>query len=416
MPRIVPLFLAFVLAGLARAQDVVLVILDDVGKVDLEQLMADGRAPNLAAVAARGLRFENAIANPVCQASRRSISFGDFRVHPSGDVCAQPTARTPGLELISLAERARRSSAVFGKWHEGANPAGEWPLAPRAHGWGAWRAGVPGGTVEACGGIDYSNWIRVEDGRVVLATGVYQPEAMFRRWNDWWSKARGPRLVVYSAQLAHEPYHRPPDAWLPAGYRETPTARDKFEAMIVVLDRQVGGIVARLTPDDVLIVVGDNGTPREVAGTQRAKTTTFERGIRVPLIFAGGLVPKGASSEALVHVVDLYATIAELCGATADPALDSRSLVPLLRGDSRPVHEYVLAGTRGDRFVWDVCARSLRYKLRRVGQPGGIPAPFERFHDLATDPEERIDLIDSPAHQAEIALHRAWLDGELGGF
>jgi len=210
-----------VLAALApalHAQDTVLVILDEVGKVDLDQLMADGRAPNLADLARRGFVFDCAIANSVCQPTRRSIDFGDFRVQPSGLVCDVPTNKTPPVALVSLPEVTGMTSAFFGKWHEGSNPVGPWPLAPIAQGWGSFQAGVVGGTVEACGGLDYWNWVRVENGVVSSVVGVYQPSVMYARWLQWWRTSRGPRLVMYSAQLAHEPYHRPPDVWLPPNW------------------------------------------------------------------------------------------------------------------------------------------------------------------------------------------------------
>ena len=89
--------------------------------------------------------------------------------------------------------------------------------------------------------------------------------------------------------------------------------------MIVALDTAVGQVLRRVSKETLVVFVGDNGTPGAVAPEpERAKRTTFERGLRVPLLVAGPGVPHGAS-DALVHVVDLYATVAELCGRGADP-------------------------------------------------------------------------------------------------
>jgi len=400
------LLCTFLLPSIAGAQNVLIFLMDDVGKADVDALIADGRAPNLARISQRGFCFTSAMANPLCQPTRRTLDFGDFCVRSSGRVCKPSEGKEPPLSLVSLPELVGSTSMFFGKWHEGTNPDGPWTLTPQAHGWGGWRAGVPGG-ITACGGVDYSNWIRVEDGLARQAV-TYQPEKQFDRLREWWSATNGPRLVMYSSALAHEPLHRPPDSWLPANYPPTPGNREKFEAMIAALDVQIGRILLLLSPDDFLIVTSDNGTPGLVSETPRAKGTTFERGIRVPLIVYGGWIDPG-KSDALVHVADVYATVAELTGKKADPALDSRSLVPLILGATEPIHDYLLCGSLDHPpRVDDVCVRSLRYKLRRVGQP-----PREEFYDLGLDPSESTDRIDDPAYQVVIAQHRGWLVSAL---
>ena len=340
----------------------------------------------------------------LCQQTRRSLDFGNFNARWTGRVCTDNLSIP--LEEVSLAELVEVPSMFFGKWHEGANPTGgTWPFTPQAHGWGGWRGGVAGG-VSACGGRDYFNWKDVEDGTVTFLFDTYQPTVQFNRWASWWNvAARGPRLALYSTPLAHSPYHRPPNVWLPVGYPTTSTDLARFESMIVACDQAIGRMLARMSVSDILIVVGDNGTPGGLIGTTRAKGTTYERGINVPLIVYGGGF-KG-TSDALVHVVDVYATVAELFGIPEDPGRDSRSLIPLMLGSKSPVHAYVLCGIQGhDAFQDDVCARSLRFKLRRSGVG-------EQFFDLYEDPSELIDLIADPAYAKLIEAHRVWLDAEL---
>lgn len=383
--------------------------MDDVGYEDLLGVYRQGFAPNIGALAAAGFVFHGAISNPICSPTRRSLLFNEWRVEQSGPVCGPPDGSSPSSRTVSLAERLPDHSSLFlGKWHVG--PSAVWQETPQSHGWDLWRAGVPfyvaGNPQTTCGGYDYDDWVRVEDGVAELVFDLYQPGLMVRRFEEWWPFEAGPRFCVFASQLAHDPYHRPPNAWLPANYPATPSPRKKYEAMIAALDVQVGRLLASVDlARTVVAIVGDNGTPREVApDPTHAKTTTFERGIHVPMILAGAGVPRG-ESQALVHIVDLHATLAELAGRQASGS--GVSLVPLLHGATARVRTYALSGIRGDpQFQDDVCVRSQRFKLRRT-------AAGEEFYDLRQDPLEATDRLTDPALAGRVAAHRAWLDAHL---
>lgn len=392
------------------AADVVLVVMDDVGYLDLEEVRGSGFAPTLDALAGSGFVFQRAFSNPVCSPTRRSLYFNEWRVEQSGPVCGAPDSSAPLPEQVSLAEQLPDHESLFlGKWHVGSSA--RWQETPQSHGWDAWRAGVPfyvaGNPQTTCGGYDYTNWVCVEDGIERQVFGTYQPALMTQRFAEWWPSVAGNRFCVFSTQLAHEPYHRPPKAWLPSGYPGTPTDRKKYLSMIAALDGQLAKLLDRVDlARTVLVIVGDNGTPKSIApDPTRAKTTTFERGIHVPMILVGAGVPKGRS-DALVHVVDLHPTIVELAGGRVRAGIGA-SLVPLMKGTANSVHDFILSGIRGDpQFTDDVCARSLRYKLRRT--PAG-----EEFYDLRVDPGELQNRIADPQLAAEVAAHRAWLDSTL---
>ena len=389
--------------------DVVLIVLDDVGLEDLMLVHQQGFAPNIGALAQRGFVFRNAFSNPICSPSRRCIYFNEWRVEQSGPVCGPPDASAPSTTQVSLAEALPNHASLFlGKWHVGSSST--WQETPQSHGWDLWRAGVPffvaGNPQTTCGGYDYQNWVSVENGVARQEFGVYQPGLMVRRFEEWWPVEPRPRFCIFAAQLAHSPYHRPPKAWLPQNYPPTPSERKKYEGMIAALDFQIGILLTKIDlASTILVLVGDNGTPKEVApDPSKAKTTTFERGIRVPLLFSGATIPAG-SSQALVHVVDIYPTLVELTGGSASG--DGVSLVPLMDRSAAKVRQYVLSGVEGDpQFQDDVCVRSLRYKLRRT--PSG-----EQFFDLFADPQETVNLVGESRLSTKVAAHRAWLDSHL---
>jgi arylsulfatase A-like enzyme len=408
--------------------DIVLVILDDVGWDDLAAVSTLGYAPNLTALGQQGFYFTNMRAAPVCSPTRRMIYTGDYYADQSGPVCAQPNGQEPPATTIMLPEAlapSHPSRAFLGKWHVGSNPVGPWPQVTAARGFTDTRAMNPH-FVSGCNGTDYEFWRRVDDGVDKGVVNAYQPHAMAAAFSNLWPTMEGPRFVVFALQLAHSAqvggsavYHRPPNDLLPGGssYPPTPTARDRYEAMIAAADTQVGQLRAQ-APNAIFLVVGDNGTPKDVApDATRAKTTTFQRGVRVPALLSGPGIPVGQSG-ALTSVVDLYATVCALAGATPPAGLDSRSLLPLVYGTATKVHDHIAYGIRGDPAFGhdDLAVSSLRYKYRRwrTRDTSGPTSPWmEEFYDLLTDPGEQVNLISDPTLAAKIAAHSAFLDAEL---
>jgi len=128
-------------------------------------------------------------------------------------------------------------------------------------------------------------------------------------------------------------------------------------------------------------------------------------------------VRRAFETQALVHAVDLFATIAELSGGAVPPgsARDSRSFVACLRAPEARVRSWVFAD-------WDPPIapgvakppkreRALvteRHKLRRVGKAGAL---VEELYDLARDPLELHPLDpDAPEHAHVASEMRAILD------
>src|SRR5262245_5243116 len=88
-------------------RSVLVVVLDDVAQADVEEVVADGFAPNLARIAAEGMTFEptpglrGGFSNPVCSPARRSILFSQFHFDESGIGC-EPFPGAPSVALTSL--------------------------------------------------------------------------------------------------------------------------------------------------------------------------------------------------------------------------------------------------------------------------------------------------------------------------
>ncbi|MGH7139509.1 MAG: sulfatase/phosphatase domain-containing protein, partial [Pirellulales bacterium] len=100
------------------------------------------------------------------------------------------------------------------------------------------------------------------------------------------------------------------------------------------------------------------------------------------------------------YLRDIYPTVCELAHVPVPTGIDGRSLVPVLGGEERAVHPFVVGYFRDvQRMI-----RTERWKLICYPQAGSV-----QLFDLANDPQEIDDLADDPKHQATIAELRARL-------
>jgi len=183
--------------------------------------------------------------------------------------------------------------------------------------------------------------------------------------------------------------------------------RQNYSAMVINIDRWLGMYIDKLRErgelDNTLIVFSsDHG---EMLGDHNlwGKSKPHEPSVGVPLVVAGPGVQEGVTSDALVSVMDLAATFLECGQATVPDEMDSRSLGPLLRGDTAAHRDYLHSGLGDFRVV-----RDGRYKLV-TGYPD---AESVALYDLQEDPLEDRDIAsDKPG---EIARLRTALDGVRG--
>lgn len=206
--------------------------------------------------------------------------------------------------------------------------------------------------------------------------------------------------------------------------------RAVYGGLAAEVDHHLGRLLAWLDDtgqrDDTLVIVtGDHG---EMLGDQEmwGKESVFAPAHQVPLIVRDPRGGVAGAHEGLTEAVDLAPTLLAWLGGAAPPAMDGRSLLPLVRGggdpDRRPLAlteldlSHPTVPTRFQR-AWGLpehrcnaaILRDPRWTLVHVN--GGIPP---MLFDRAADPDERHDLAGDPAAQGEVLrLTRALVDLHL---
>jgi arylsulfatase A len=121
------------------------------------------------------------------------------------------------------------------------------------------------------------------------------------------------------------------------------------------------------------------------------KADAWEGGHRVPFIVRfPGTVNPGSTCSQTIGSVDLLATLADVLGAKlpATAGEDSVSLMPLLRGNDRPIHDAVVHHSSTGVFA----IRSGQWKLILGPGSGATDGTKPHLYDLAADLGEKTDL------------------------
>ena len=408
----------------AQTPNTLLVVADDLG-VDSIGCYGLGTnpppTPTIDGLAAAGIRFTASQANPLCSPTRAALYTGRHAFRTGVGTALPMSAGGLAASEVLLPEilaPAGIRTGLFGKWHLG-NDLG--PLTPTAEGFGTFT-GALGGALQ-----NYFQWQKVENGTASQST-TYATTDVVDEALSFVGASTQPWFVVLSFHAGHSPYHAPPAALHTqnlAGLDPATNPVPFHRAMVEAMDRELGRFLASLPAatraNTNVVFVGDNGTASEVVSAPfdpaRSKGTVYQGGVRVPLIVSGPAVGGAPRVEpALVHVVDLFATLAALQGVNARSAvpatvaLDALDLTPLLAAAGQPsprAHAYSVEFTgtvpmaaAGDSEV----IRNARYALLRFVRPN--LSVREELHDLATDPFQTNNLLLQPLSAAAADAYR----------
>jgi N-acetylglucosamine-6-sulfatase len=433
--------------GPADRTNVVLVLTDDLSMNLLPYM------PNVQALAADGTTFSQyTVTDSLCCPSRSSIFTGRFPHNTgvftnSGDdggfhVFQKEQERDTFATTLS---RAGYRTAMMGKYLNGYQPQ-EHGVRP---GWTEWDV--------AGGGYNEYNYNLNENGTVKhygKAPGDYLTTVIEGKATSFITAsatAGKPFLLEVATFAPHGPYtpapadeqalpgltaprgpsfdKLPADApdWLAdhqpltAGeITRIDTAYRKRAQSVRSVDRMVGNLRQTLEKTGVagrtvVVFSSDNGFHLGEHRLAAGKQTAFDHDVHVPLVMAGPGVRKGATVGATVQNIDLRPTFEQLGGITPGPAVDGRSLVPLLRDGSAPgwkqtgLIEHHGPGQAADDPDRQTAASGTppTYSALRgssftyVEYEGGA----KEYYDRSTDPDELANVVTRLPAARLVDLH-----------
>lgn len=197
-----------------------------------------------------------------------------------------------------------------------------------------------------------------------------------------------------------------------------------YYAAISYMDAQLGRVLDELDRLDlagrtIVVLWGDHGWKLGEHGGW-CKHSNVENDTHAPLLIAApGLPAAGRQTDALVELVDLYPTLAELCKLPRPAHLEGVSLVPLLRDPTRLVKTAAFSQYPrhvNGQVLMGYSMRTDRYRLTRwVHRSDPTKVAAVELYDHLTDPQENENLADAPAHAAVLAeLTAQWQAGWRG--
>lgn len=199
------------------------------------------------------------------------------------------------------------------------------------------------------------------------------------------------------------------------GYMSQENPRAAFVAMVELLDKQVGEILAKLDQlglreNTLVIFTSDNGPHLEGGadpdffnsnGPFRGhKRDLYEGGIRVPMIANWPGKIQSGSNDHPSAFWDVYATLAELTGSEIPENTDGISFATALLGKSeeQAQHKYLyweFIEQGGKQAVRKGDWKAIRLNLNKDPNP-----PIE-LYNLAEDPGEQNNLADQYPERVE---------------
>ena len=136
------------------------------------------------------------------------------------------------------------------------------------------------------------------------------------------------------------------------------------------------------------------------------KVSLFDIGAKVPfMIRTPGLSRKGASSEAMVELIDIFPTLADLSGLEIPDHLQGQSLRPLLSNPGG-------LGNRDCAYSVVTRGKNLGYSLRDQKWRYGKWPDGEELYDLNKDPNEKRNLAGKPEYEGRLKDFRQTLSAK----
>jgi arylsulfatase len=435
--RLYPVLAVLVLcAGIApvRAQEnkpnVVLMVMDNLGWGEIGVygggILRGAETPRLDNLASEGMRFLNFNVETQCTPSRSALMTGrhPIRSGTTKVVWGQLYGMTQWeITIAELLSEQGYATGMFGKWHLG-DTKGRFPTD---QGFDEWY-GIPNTTDESLYVDGFQFDAEVSDiphimqgvkGKAPEEVKVYDREARRRidgelaqrtiKFMERSVEAGKPFFAYVPFTLVHLPAIPHPDF-------EGKTGNGRWADVLTEVDHRAGQILdaiddLKVRDNTVVIWMSENG-PEEIyphhgtAGPWRGTYfTALEGSLRTPfLIRWPSKIKAGSVHNEIMHITDLYPTIARIAGAKlpTDRIIDGVDQLNFLTGKAEKSAREGFPVYNGDTlqaYKWRnwklhfATQKTMRSVIERPGMP--------RLYNLLTDPKEQYDLIEKGGRDGE---------------
>ena len=418
-------------AVVAHAADskpnIVYIVADDLGWKDVGFNGAtDIKTPNLDKLAETGAKFTQFYAQPMCTPTRAALMTGRYPFRYGLQTIVIPGPAGYGLAtnewlMPQALKDAGYNTAIIGKWHLGHADLKYWPKQRGFdYQYGAMIGELDYYTHSDAGVLDWfrNNKPVHEKGYTTQLIG----NDAVKYINE--QSADKPFYLYLTFNAPHTPYEAPQDYIDRYKNIEDPTRRI-YAGMVTCMDDEIGRVVAALDKkglrDNTLIVFqSDNGGTRNAMfagqmadlskikipcdnGSYRdGKGSLFEGGTRVCALanWPGHIKPE--TVDGMIHVVDIYPTLANLTGASTAKCLplDGLDVWPTISANAPSPRTEIIYNVEPFRGAvrqgdWKLIWRTL------------IPTSVD-LYNLAEDPYETNNV--AAAHPDQVAMMQGRLN------
>lgn len=267
--------------------------------------------------------------------------------------------------------------------------------------------------------------LKSEQGPFFLAVGFLKPHLPFVAPKKYWDlydpdkiplpaighlPTGAPDFAGHNNSELHNYPGVPKENPIPADFAKT--LRHGYYACISYTDAQIGRVLDALEKEGlaentVIVLWGDHGWQLGDHGLWH-KHTNFELATRAPLLIS---VPHsktaGQLCDAPVEFVDVYPTLADVCGLAIPAGLDGASLKRFIENPAAPANKVAISqyprrtGQAGGN-VMGYSVRDERWRCTFWRERSGSKIVATELYDEKNDPAETVSLHDKPENQSII--------------
>lgn len=380
--------------------NVVVIICDDLGHGDLGCYGSKISTPHLDRLAVAGVRFTNySTPHPICSAARAALMTGRYPTRvDTPDVFYPLSDDGMSLDATTIANVLQNTgykTMAIGKWHLGDLK----QYLPTSRGFDRFY------------GVPYS--VDMDPLPLLRDTEILEPEANRNTLTQEYTKQ--------AVEFINESNDKPFFLYLAQSYPHIPLhASGKFRGksslglygdVVQEIDWSVGEVVHALKKNGLekktlVVFTGDHGPwyQGSTGDLRGRKGNTYEGGLRIPMIASmPGTLPQNQISNALASHMDIFPTVANLCGgALPSEPLDGHDIWNLLTLEQEEIDRKAFLSFSG----WNLqCARWKQWKLHvaRSSVPAFLPTPKEGRFNMYLENPELYNLEDDPKESYDIA-------------